>query len=711
MRTTFLVALALAFDSADATEELAKANPIRKVVTMLQNVQKKVEAEAKHDEELFEKYMCYCKNGVGDLEKSIADAETKISELESSIKSDVAKKQQLDEDLKNHKADRAAAKKAVAEATALREKESKAFASLKADSETNIAAVTKAVAALEAGMGGSAFLQSLQGRTANVLRSIVENRDMADDARQTLMAFLQGGTTSEYAPQSGQITGILKQMGDEMSADLRDATAAEEAAIRAFEELIAAKKKEIAALTSAIEEKTERSGELAVALAERQNDIEDTKESLAEDRKFLADLKKNCGTKEKEYEEIVKTRSEEMLALADTIKLLNDDDALELFKKTLPSAASNLLQIEESRDAVRSRALDAIRAAQKKHGPMQRLDFVALALHGKGGFDKVTQMIDNLVATLKTEQDDDDKKKDFCEKEFDLSDDKKKEIEESIADLDATIEAEKQNIAALADEMAALTAGIKALDKSVADATEQRKEENAAYKKLMAEDGAAKELIHLAKNRMNKFYNPALYKPPPKRELSEEDRITVNMGGTLAATQAPGGIAGTGISAAFAQAAPPPPPEAPSYSKKSEESNGVIAMMDILVKDLDKEMTVAEADEKNAQEDYERTMKDSAEKRAADVKSLGDKKAAKADATEALEGHKDDRASNAKELAATLKYIHSLHGDCDWLLKFFTQRKEARANEIESLGSAKAVLAGADYSFLQAATIARHLRG
>merc|ERR1719271_1510389 len=122
----------------------------------------------------------------------------------------------------------------------------------------------------------------------------------------------------------------------------------------------------------------------------------------------------------------------------------------------------------------------------------------------------------------------------------------------------------------------------------------------------MASDTAAKEVLGFAKNRLNKFYNPKLYKAPPKRELSEEDRITVSMGGTLAPTAAPGGIAGTGIAALaevseHSQARPPPPPEAPgAYKKKGEESTGVIAMIDLLVKDLDKEMTVAETEEKDA---------------------------------------------------------------------------------------------------------------
>merc|ERR1711904_31796 len=104
-------------------------------------------------------------------------------------------------------------------------------------------------------------------------------------------------------------------------------------------------------------------------------------------------------------------------------------------------------------------------------------------------------------------------------------------------------------------------------------------------KELMASDGAAKELLGFARNRMQKFYNPKLYKPPPKRELSEEDRATLAAGGTLPPTAAPGGIAGTGVtvladvSLHSHREAPPPPPETfGAYAKKSGESTGVIAM-------------------------------------------------------------------------------------------------------------------------------------
>merc|ERR1719408_1029846 len=211
---------------------------------------------------------------------------------------------------------------------------------------------------------------------------------------------------------------------------------------------------------------------------------------------------------------------------------------------------------------------------------------------------------------------------------------------------------------------------------------------------------------------MNKFYNPKLYKPPPKRELTEEERITLNMGGTLEPTPPPGGIAGTGIGLVQkAMAAPPPPPEAPGpYKKKGEESNGVLAMMDGLIAELDKETTEAEMEEKDAQEDYEKFMQDCTAKRAEDTKALNEKKSAQAETQTELEASKDAHKAATTDLMDVKKYLSDLHGDCDWLLENFDIRKEARANEIDALKKAKAVLNGANFSFLQTgvASIRRH---
>merc|ERR1719414_1212993 len=121
-------------------------------------------------------------------------------------------------------------------------------------------------------------------------------------------------------------------------------------------------------------------------------------------------------------------------------------------------------------------------------------------------------------------------------------------------------------------------------------------------------------------------------------------------------------------------------------------------MIDLLIKDLDKEMQEAQVDEKNAQEEYETMMAESADKRAADSKSITDKSAEKASVQEALETEGDNKAATSKELMGTLKYIQGLHAECDWLVKYYDARKQARADEVESLQNAKAVLSGAGYA-------------
>jgi len=668
------VVLALALCSAAADQNAAQANPIRKVVTMLQAMEKKVTAEGAKEQELFDKYMCYCKNSGGDLAKSIGDADTKVPQLGADIKEGEAKLVQLKEDLKQHQVDRSAAKQAVADATTLREKEAGEYAKEANEASANIAALNKAVTALTNGMAGG-FLQTAG---ASRLLKVVAAQDIDEEDRKTLQAFLQGST--EYAPSSGQITGILKTMGDEMTKSFNDAKAAEDAAIAAFNSLVAAKTKEINALTAALETKMTRSGELAVEIVQMKNDLGDTEAALMQDQAFLKDMEANCAKKQAEWSTIVETRNQELSALADTIKVLNDDDALELFKKALPGASAAFVQLSVNTDSARANALAAIRKA----GKSPQLDFIAMAIQGKKiGFDKVIKMIDEMAATLKKEQLDDDHKKEYCAAQFDMADDKKKGLERAVSDLDTAIEDAKEGITTKKAEIEALGTSIKKLDKSVAEATEQRKEENEDYTELMASDSAAKEILGFAKNRLNKFYNPKLYKAPA----------------------APAAEAVFAAVSEHGVAKPAPPPEAPgAYKKKSGESGGVIAMIDLLVKDLDKEMTVAKAEETDAQGDYEGMMKDSAAKRADDSKTLADSQGTLADLESSLQSSTENKGSTNKELGATVQYISSLHAECDWLIQYFEIRKEARTSEIDALGKAKAVLSGADFSLVQTKT-------
>jgi chromosome segregation ATPase len=686
-------------------------NPIRRIVNLLQMMAKEVEADGEKDKDMTEKYVCYCEVNLKKLEDSLAALTEEIPQIESGVEGAVSQKTQVEEDLAKAKTDRAAAQDAIASATEQREKEAKAFDAESTEDKANIAACTKAIAAISKGLGES-FLQS---DSAKFLRNYVLNTENMDRyTRRMLTDFLSTSQTEGAETMgSGEILGVLKQLLDEMKEELKEVVDSENAAIAEFESLVAAKEKEIAACTSAIEAKTAKNGELAVKIVNLKNDLSDAQEALGDDQVFLAELKKGCATAQKEYEERVKMRAEETVAISETVKILNDDDSLDLFKKTLSlTQGTSLLQMRRDVD-IRDDALENLQnLSDQKHN---QVGLIQLALMGKKvSFDKIISMIDDLVVVLKDEQVKDEEQKEYCEAEFEKSDDKKKDLSFKIEGLEASIGEMTEGVAKLADEIKALSDGITALDKSVAEATATRKEEHEEFVTVGAQNNAAMQLLEVAKNRLNKFYNPTLYKAPERRELTEEERIYVNSGGAdprdAEEAAAPEGIAGTGVSV-FAQvraktksdvAPPPPPATADAFKKK--DAGGPVALIDKLKNELAMEIKADEFDEKEAQENYEELMADSAAKRAADSKTITEKEAQKAGLEGDLEQGKKDKAASDKEMMMLKEYIASLHKDCDFLIQNFDLRKESRSSEIDALGKAKATLSGADFSFLQVKT-------
>merc|ERR1719409_527131 len=170
----------------------------------------------------------------------------------------------------------------------------------------------------------------------------------------------------------------------------------------------------------------------------------------------------------------------------------------------------------------------------------------------------------------------------------------------------------------------------------------------------------------------------------------------------MIATDAPVMIAGT-TQTVFVQlkddAAPPPPPETwGAYQKKDGKSNGVIALMDMLAKELEDGITESKHEEETAQKDYERLMEESQKTRAQNVESITSDEAAKADLDTNIESTKAKKASQEAELSNIKQYITQLHANCDFLIENYDLRKAARENEIESLKNAKSVLSGANFA-------------
>merc|ERR1719390_446350 len=252
---------------------------------------------------------------------------------------------------------------------------------------------------------GNAFLQS--GANANRILKVARSSRAVDDfEREEVLAMLQGKTQA-----SGEILGMLKAMLDEMDGDYKGAIAEEEAAAKGYKELEAAKQAEISAASSAIEAKTARSGELAVAVVTTADDIKDTTAEMEDTQAFLANLGAQCATKKKEWAERSKVRAEEIAAISEAIKILNDDDALDLFKKTLSLSQRSLRLLQTS--STHASALRAARAlaavARKDPVRAPRLALLQFSLKSKSvDFSKILAQIDGMMKVLAEEQKTDD---------------------------------------------------------------------------------------------------------------------------------------------------------------------------------------------------------------------------------------------------------------------------------------------------------------
>jgi len=691
-----------AISAGGSTTDLG-ANPIRKIVNLLQDMQKEITAEGVKDKELYEKFMCFCSTGEEQLTKTIADAASTIETSSGKLEEEKALKSGLAQDLITHTADRSSAMADLEKATAIRGKEKAEYDEEVADQKSNYDAISGAIPALEKGMGASSLLQSDATMGPRLKKAIQMSNVVSAMDKKDITAFLENKQVSGYSPVSGEIVGILKSMKDEMEKTMKDTETTETSSASGFEDLKAAKDKEIEIASEAIESKTKRVGELAVAIVQSADSVEDATGEKADAEKFLSTLGTQCKEKAAAFSEREKMRTEEVSAISEAISILNDDDALDVFKKAVPAALIQsggkaykkvgFLQVHAgAAEAKLLKALGYVSPATE-FDRSHKLSFIEYQLKntlratakGAVDFGAILKMIDEMVAVLTKEQSDDATHKAWCTEELTSSTEESESVQGKISSLEANIGESSDEIATLGEDIASLKAKVADLDKDVAVATEARKLDHAEYLETIQLTEAAIALMGKAKNRLNKFYNPALYKAPPKVELSAEDKIISNLGG-----------------ASFAQVSKhmqmPEAPETGTYEKKTEKSGGVMALMDMLVGELKTSLAEAEHEEKTATVDYTELMADSQATRAQDVKTDTDKSAAKAQLESKLVTLKENKALTEESLVNVHNYIMEVHGSCDFILENFQLRLDARTTEIESLKNAKAVLSGADYA-------------
>jgi len=667
----------LSFDA-----EAAKNRPVSKVITLLKDMLKQLEKEAEEDEEIYDTMACWCETNDKEKTKAIADAEAKIADLTTKIEELTAVSSRLGAEIKNLEKEVAQNQEALDKATAIREKQLAEFNAEEKDLLESISALKAAIVVLSKHHGGAlaqlprsrvlsvaAMLQHQLQTHAALLQGVLtpSEKNLAAAFAQSPEDYFDAKPTfrQSYAPQSGEIFGILKQMKATFEENLSQSQKEEMANQKAYEDLKAAKEEEIAAGQAQIDTKTQELANAEANLAQAKEDIEDTRNSLAADEQFLMMLKEKCSMTDKEWEERQKTRQQEMEAVSKALAILSGDDAHDLFTRTFNPA---LLQRGSSESLARrakaSKLLSAM--ASKFHNP--RLATLSYQVR-LDAFTRVKKAIDDMIAQLLQEKADEIKHKDFCTEEFNQNQLQTEKKEREKTDITGKIETLEMDIKALAEAIESLKAEIAEMQVQLKRAGEDREKENKEFQMTVADQRETQKLLTAALNVLSEFY-------------------------------------GKKSKAAFVQkqepAGPPPPPGFEAY-KKNAASGGVMSMIQQIINDAKAMETETIRSEEDAQKAYEDFVKETNASVEAKSKEIVDKSEVKAKKETDLVEAKEAKEAVMLELEQLSNYDAELHQSCDFIIKNFDIRQTARDEEVEALRQAKAILSGAKFEeFLQA---------
>lgn len=387
-------------------------------------------------------------------------------------------------------------------------------------------------------------------------------------------------------------------------------------------------------------------------------------------------------------------RNDEIAAISEAIKILTDDDALEVFKKAVPSASFvqsppkhaldtwDFLQTSSTRKAL-ARVHDNAPGDAVKHA---------------GQAAKVVDfMIDNMVETLHEDDVNDEHKKDWCANEttvmHQLESDKKALTEE----LTKKLEQLDNELATLTEEIKTTTMEIEDLDADVFHATEQRKEEHKEFAAEFANADLAQSLVKKAAKRLEKFYSPnaasaSLLSVRQRQPRAPVSAVVARLSKDVDFDSFIELSSKTKVHSADGTAVDPIVlPDTPQKYEKSE-SGGVMGLMNNMISDLESDMREGEVEEKHAAKDYVKLMKESTETRASLVKSLKEKKLVKADKEETRMQTNQRNDLTIEEVKHLQLYLAQLHTECDFLMRNFDNRHEARVGEEQGLESAESIV-------------------
>jgi len=489
-------------------------------------------------------------------------------------------------------------------------------------------------------------------------------------AMKSAKAFMQARQGEEYYPsysaRSGQIMGMLKELKDQMTANLGEAQKTEMERQTAFNDLRSSKMAEIQAAEKQAEEKEDQLAKANMDLAESKEDLGQTEAVLAESQQFMANLKATCQDADKNFEERKSARLSEIKAVAETIAILTADEARDVMSSTYSFAQ---LASRRSSGSARKQAAAVIRGVAVKN---PELAILATRVE-LDSFERVKKAIDDMVSMLKVQQDDEVKKQDWCNSEIHQNEVATAKTEDTKASLSLKADDLAGDISRLSDDIQNAQAQISQLHLDLQRATENRQKENLEFQKTIADQRATQAVLKTALERLAKYYD-------------EEGLLQTK-------SKQRGGLLQTKSKSKAKGSQTPPVPQ--MEYKKSAGAEGVMQMIEKLIHEAKDLEAYAIKGESAAQAQYETLVADTNASVSGLMKDIASKTGMRAQASKEKSETEGDLKDTVGELEDLGQTGADLHAECDYLIKNFGVRQEARSQEIEALQQAKQILSGA----------------
>eukprot|EP00450_Noctiluca_scintillans_P036784 CAMPEP_0194541510 /NCGR_PEP_ID=MMETSP0253-20130528/82322_1 /TAXON_ID=2966 /ORGANISM="Noctiluca scintillans" /LENGTH=711 /DNA_ID=CAMNT_0039388001 /DNA_START=64 /DNA_END=2196 /DNA_ORIENTATION=+ len=681
---------------------LDSSNPVRSVLSLLNQMKQKIEKRGRVELDLYNKYMCYCKSNSAALDASIGAAREKLPELQANLQSTTDDKEQTAQGLEKDTKEFDKANQDKASAGALQAKEGATHQETIDNLKSNITLVKKVIEIITSSHSSTTTTSFLQSTTAQRLRMMVQEAYCDEETRQVVLSFLSGDLSDddgdEYNPRSGAILGALTQLVVQLQQELEKLTGQGSG----YNALIEAKQKEITAVSVALQTKTNKVGVLGVEIAQLTSSVDKMNSTLIKDEKFAEELKTNCRKKANEWQVRKHTRLEELKAIGMTIDVLSHESNLRTFRNSklsnstrevepVASSSPSFLQISKKMSKSK-RALMELQRAKESSGNKARLNFITEALQNSPqGFEEVIKMIDQLGEVLAKEAQEDRDKKTDCETRIGNADVLKTGLKGKVEEAQQDAEDFKANLNSASSSKVELEKQIKDLDNSTALLTEERKKENAEYVDNLAENSAAKELLQKAKTLLGEFYSRPgaasflqLDESKQAAEDEEEEEADADEAGADDEAEEDRDTA---------VEEPPPAPETfGSTYEKNKNGQTALDFLSQLIVDIETEINQANHAEQTSVADYEETLEANKKRRQAKVDELTQSGSNLASSGQDLELTEEKINRNQVELNSTTDLLTSLHSSCDWLLQNFDARAEARVKEEEALKTSRTLL-------------------